>query len=1252
MPPDPQSTFGFFSAQRAFIQPQLKQIVSCLTNRTRRLQIEDAHNLVTIQIGTNRVELFLLTQLREPVFKIINRELQAIHLATVTSGDISADQQQQLLELLAGITRKAAHRRIGPPSLLIVVEPHMQLNQPRHRLNGVVVEAQLVEPLARHPRTLPIVTVEGDPATGNKLPCGRFPDIVQQRRQPQLQISIPTAFTLKRNSVFEHLDRMLIHILMLMRIVTLQLQRRQLRQHQLGKPGLNEQLNTGARRIGEQKFDQLIPHPLERNIVDARRQVNHRRKRIPVEMKTQLRSEPQRAHHPQRIIPKRHLRINRGAQHTVQQVIKPASWINQLELRQRQGKRINGEITPMQIARKRITKRHHRLARLPVIHIGAIGGHLNLLTVDARTNRAELTADIPVGAGNRTHNLNDLIRSRIGGEIKIGDRLTEKRIPHRPTNQRQLVPGISKRRGERRHGLGCGQVTKPSHGCLDVLHPVILRGTPKLNAMYDAPLLRAPRTNCGRARPRVAVILTLFVLLVAGLPWQLGTAATASALAADTTAASATADDTADADKTETPPLEAALLLDHNGRIDPASDKLTGSVVLRNNTEQPLRTGTIRYQLRPQPLGGIADYDAWASGGDTTQELTTLHNAKTPEIAAGKTATVPFSIDLETAELPWDAEADTFGVYGITADWRAGNEQAQGRAALINGKLTGSAITLTTVVPVVAPMGDSALLNASQLNNLTGPDGELTQLLDAIGSHQVTLAIDPRLIASIRALGNDAPESALNWLKELESRNLPAFPLEFADANLALQARSGLNAPLAPTGFQFVSDKHELPEIEVDAAPQPTGTAPGNTNATEPTGTEPPNNTKPAPDPDDVAVLTQFSYSSDLHYLPGPGLDNETLPTLLEWRSGRFMIDSDRLSGTDRCTTQVSLGGRETIVANSAVSEQLATSASADTTRAAAARNDALAQLALTAGSEQPCQLVAALPRAHLKLHEGLSELLGDAEAIGAITPAPLPESANAGELTDAELDPQPLADDTIAKLRTAIDNEQAGLNYVSLYDNPTGTKQQLRTELIRLTSASWHDDPDGLNTAARNYTTFAIGARDGVRIVSGAEAQLIGHELTLPVFIENTTSRRVTVNVSLRAQTGHLRAESPATVTIEPRSNARAQLPVTAITNGTTKVELHLTTPDGTQLPSSAVLQVNIHAEVETVVQWLLIGGATALVILGTFRMVRRRSRRAGRAQLRAKVQERRRGKPSATDTQPGDSIPEPPTTPHPEPN
>ena len=123
---------------------------------------------------------------------------------------------------------------------------------------------------------------------------------------------------------------------------------------------------------------------------------------------------------------------------------------------------------------------------------------------------------------------------------------------------------------------------------------------------------------------------------------------------------------------------------------------------------------------------------------------------------------------------------------------------------------------------------------------------------------------------------------------------------------------------------------------------------------------------------------------------------------------------------------------------------------------------------------------------------------------------------------------------------------------------------------------------------------------------------------------------------MSLRAKTGHLRAESPATVTIEPRSNARAQLPVTAITNGTTKVELHLTTPDGTQLPSAAVLQVNIHAEVETVVQWLLIGGATALVPLGTLRMVRRRSRRAGRAQLRAKVQERRRNTTPETPDHP----------------
>ncbi len=677
-------------------------------------------------------------------------------------------------------------------------------------------------------------------------------------------------------------------------------------------------------------------------------------------------------------------------------------------------------------------------------------------------------------------------------------------------------------------------------------------------------------------------------------------------------------------DETQNPPVEIALLLDHSGRVDPTSDKLTGSVVLRNNTEQQLRAGTIRYQLRKQPLGGLADYEAWSSGSDTPQELTTLLTAKTPEIAAGKSQTVSFSIDLTTAELPWADAPDEFGVYGIAADWRVGNEQSQGRGALINGSINGSAIQLTTVVPVVAPMGDSALLSASQLKQLTAPDGELTQLLEAIGTHQVTLAIDPRLLASIRALGNDAPESAVNWLRELEARQLPAFPLEFADANLALQARAGVDAPLTPNGFRFVSDKHQLPEVE--PVPQPSAAQPddathGPDNGTEPTGTH----QTSSPEADDVAVLTQFPYSSDVRYLPGPGLDDETFQTLLQWRPQRLMVDSDRLSGVERCTTQVNLANREVIVADNAVAERLAASGSTDHTRSALARNDALAQLALTANNEQPCQLVTALPRAHLELSDGFNELLSDAEAVGAVTLASLPEPIAPAALSSVKLDPQPLADATVTELRTAIDNEQSGLALVSLYDNPTGTKQQLRAELVRLSSASWHDNPDALTAAADNYTTFAIGARDGVRIVSGSEAQLIGHELTLPVFIENTTSRRVTVDVSLRAKTGHLRADTPATVTIEPRSNARAQLPVTAIANGTTEVEIQLATPDGMQLPSDAVLQVNIHAEVETVVQWLLIGGAVALVSLGTFRMVRRRRRLAGRAQIRARVQRQR---------------------------
>nr|WP_280116279.1 hypothetical protein [Leucobacter coleopterorum] len=67
------------------------------------------------------------------------------------------------------------------------------------------------------------------------------------------------------------------------------------------------------------------------------------------------------------------------------------------------------------------------------------------------------------------------------------------------------------------------------------------------------------------------------------------------------------------------------------------------------------------------------------------------------------------------------------------------------------------------------------------------------------------MAIDPRIIAGIRAYGDESPKPAQEFLKRLESTSLTTFLLQFADADPAAQSAVGLKELLEPTSLDFVT---------------------------------------------------------------------------------------------------------------------------------------------------------------------------------------------------------------------------------------------------------------------------------------------------------------------------------------------------------------------------------------------------------------------------------------------------------------
>ena len=108
----------------------------------------------------------------------------------------------------------------------------MQLDQPRDDRRRVGVEAQRLQALAREPRALDVVVVEGDPAARLELAGRGLADVVQQGREPQRHVGrgirIPRLLELDR--LAQHGQRVLVDVLVVVVLVDLEAQRRDLGQ--------------------------------------------------------------------------------------------------------------------------------------------------------------------------------------------------------------------------------------------------------------------------------------------------------------------------------------------------------------------------------------------------------------------------------------------------------------------------------------------------------------------------------------------------------------------------------------------------------------------------------------------------------------------------------------------------------------------------------------------------------------------------------------------------------------------------------------------------------------------------------------------------------------------------------------------------------------------------------------------------------------------------------------------------------------
>lgn len=496
---------------------------------------------------------------------------------------------------------------------------------------------------------------------------------------------------------------------------------------------------------------------------------------------------------------------------------------------------------------------------------------------------------------------------------------------------------------------------------------------------------------------------------------------------------------------------------------------------------------------------------------------------------------------------------------------------------------------LSIAVPVVAPITETGIIDADALALYTGPSGVLTRQLDAVAGRTVAIGVDPMIIVSIRLLGSSAPPSATAWLNRLDAVQNEVFPLTYADSDLTLGTQAGSPTALTPLGFDFALDP---------ALFQP---------ATEETPT-------PAPDPVDPA-LPPLPTEEDL-------VDWQYTFTDIAWpRDGTVTAaDLQAIAASGYSTTIVSSAnvaregdgtsaeaeGTELAVSHDEISAALRTAATAVGADLSAAVT-ALRDLVVATGGEHTT-----LATMNRVVRAGrLGEVLDALEADPLIDLVPLSEAID-GEPDSATVVDLPHNQERLARASAMLTTEGADQRFATIAENPAAITADRRLRLLALFSNAWETNAAGWNGSTQGYIDDSVALRASVSVAVGSPINLVGDQRTsLPIPIANALDQPVRVFVTVRPTTALLSVmQQRVEIVVPANSQASAQVPVQAISNGSVVVVVTLTSADGVAVSNPAYVDMNVQAGWETPI---VIGLAVLVVLvfgIGIVRTILRRRR------------------------------------------
>jgi hypothetical protein len=512
-------------------------------------------------------------------------------------------------------------------------------------------------------------------------------------------------------------------------------------------------------------------------------------------------------------------------------------------------------------------------------------------------------------------------------------------------------------------------------------------------------------------------------------------------------------------------------------------------------------------------------------------------------------------------------------------------------------------VRLAIAVPITVPASSIGLIDADALAAYTHPLGLLSQQLDAVYGRPVAIGVDPMIIASIRALGTTAPESALAWLERLDDAPNQTFALGYADLDLTLATQGGATVLPAPTSIPL-DPAIVAPEQPTDApSPEPTD------DAEQPDG----------PDLPDLDDLLAWQYTTTGLAWPREGtVIGADLAAIGASDYTTTILSSSNLTRSASSTPTTEIDGMRVLVSDAVVSDALrAASATTDLTTwtaAMAGLKEALASAARSQPGEQAtvfATLSREMPVSAARLAETLDTLAADA----AVTSIPL-TLALASQPDSATVVDSPQPPDRVAQTSLLLAADASIDQFATIAADPSAITGPARLALVSLLSNSWERSQSRWPAAVSDHLAASAELVTLVQVGETSRLILFADRQTLPIPIVNGLSQPITVRVAVDPDLPILAIEDRSVeVTIEPNSQTNALVPVQAVSNGTVEIEVTLTSTAGVAVGGASAVEVVVNAGWETPIVVALATGVVLLFVGGIVRNIVRRRRASAAA-------------------------------------